>query len=85
MKENGFTLKRQEADDTPTETMMGADYTDDKALLVSTPIQTESLLRSLEQAAGGIGLHMNAMSYSEQIPEAISYKTEAVQPPTSHL
>ena len=30
-------------------------------------------------------LHKNAMSYTEQILEATSHKTAAVQPPTSHL
>ena len=30
-------------------------------------------------------LHKNAMSYIEQNLEAKSYKTAAVQPPTSHL
>ena len=29
--------------------------------------------------------HKNAMSYTEQILEATSHKTAAVQPPTSHL
>ena len=35
-------------------------YTDDIALLENTPIKNESLLHSLDQAAGGIGLHVNA-------------------------
>ena len=35
-------------------------YTDEIALLANTPAQAESLLHSLEQAAGGIGLHDNA-------------------------
>ena len=39
---------------------MDAEYADDIALLTNTPTQTESLLQSLEQAAGGTGLHMNA-------------------------
>ena len=30
-------------------------------------------------------LHKNAASYIEQILEATSHKTAAVQPPTSHL
>ena len=37
---------------------MDADYADDTALLVNTPTQAESLLDSLEQATGGIGLHV---------------------------
>ena len=36
------------------------DYTDDITLIVNTPAQSESLLLSLEQAAGGIGVHVNA-------------------------
>ena len=50
MKENGFTLAMQETD---------ADYADDIALLANTPTQVESLLHSLEQAAGGIDLCVN--------------------------
>ena len=38
---------------------MDADYANDIALLADTPAQTESLLHSLERAAGGIGLHVN--------------------------
>ena len=37
-----------------------ADYADDIELLANSPIQAESLLYSLERAAGGIGLHVNA-------------------------
>ena len=44
----------------PTKTITGADYTDDIALLVNTPNQAETLLHSLERAAAGIGLHVNA-------------------------
>ena len=39
---------------------MDADYADDIALLANTPTQAESRLHSLEQAADGIGLHVNA-------------------------
>ena len=39
---------------------MDADYADNIALLANTPTQAKFLLHSLEQAAGGIGLHMNA-------------------------
>ena len=39
---------------------MDADYADDIALLTNTPTQAESLLHSLEPAARGIGLHVNA-------------------------
>ena len=37
-----------------------ADNADDIALFVNTPTQAESLLHSLEQVAGGIGLQVNA-------------------------
>ena len=36
------------------------DYTDDIAILANTPNQAETLLHSLERAAAGIGLHVNA-------------------------
>ena len=36
------------------------DYTDDIALLVNTPSQAKTLPHSLEQAAAGIRLHVNA-------------------------
>ena len=39
---------------------MDADYANDIALLVNTPAQAETLPHSLERAAAGIGLHVNA-------------------------
>ena len=39
---------------------MDADYADDIALLANTPTQAKYQLHSLEQAAGSIGLHVNA-------------------------
>ena len=63
MKENSFTLKEARNRCTnryPAQTITDADYTDDIALLANTPTQAESLLHSLEQAAGVIGLHVNA-------------------------
>ena len=44
----------------PTQTITDVDYSDGIALLANTLTQTESLLHSLERAAGGIGLHINA-------------------------
>ena len=41
-------------------TITDADYTDDIAILANTPNQAETLLHSLERAATGIGLHVNA-------------------------
>ena len=60
MKENGFTLKRVRSRRYPAQTITDADYVDDIALMVNTPTQAESLLRSLEQEEGGIGLYGNA-------------------------
>ena len=42
------------------ETMTDADYRDDLELLANTQAQAESLLHSLEQAAGGSVLYINA-------------------------
>ena len=39
---------------------MDVDYADDVSLLANTPTQANSLLHSLEQVAGGIGLYINA-------------------------
>ena len=44
----------------PSTTITDADYADDIAILANTPNQTETLLQSLEQAAAGIGLYVNA-------------------------
>ena len=44
----------------PAKTIMNADYIDDIVLLVNIPTQPKSQLHSLELAAGGIGLHVNA-------------------------
>ena len=51
---------REEAKGTPQKTITDADYADDLALLANTPNQAETLLHSLERAAAGIGLHVNA-------------------------
>ena len=60
MKENGFTLEKTRSRRYPAQTITDVDYTDDIALLANTPAQAKSLLLSLEQAVGGIGLHVNA-------------------------
>ena len=41
-------------------TITDTDYANDIAILANTPNQAETLLHSLEQAATGIGLHVNA-------------------------
>ena len=59
VKENGFTLKKVRNRQYPAQTITDADYADDITLLANTPTQAESLLQSLEQAAGSIGLYVN--------------------------
>ena len=44
----------------PAKTITDANYADDIAILATTSNQAETLLHSLEQAAAGIGLHVNA-------------------------
>ena len=60
IRENGFELTKKRSRRYPTKTITDADYADDIALLANTPKQTETLLHSLERAAAGIGLHVNA-------------------------
>ena len=59
MKENGFKLAKERNRRYPAQTIMDSDATDDIALLANTLAQAKSLLNSLEQAAGGIGLNVN--------------------------
>ena len=58
IKDNGFTLKKDRSRRYPAETRTDANNTDDITLLANTPPSAESLLHNLEQAAGGIGLHV---------------------------
>ena len=58
MKENGLILTKATRR-YPIWMITNGDYADDIALLAKTPTQVESLLYSLEQAAGGIALHVN--------------------------
>ena len=60
MKNNGFKLEKERKRRYPAHTITDTDYADDIALLANTPAQAETMLHSLEQAAGGIGLHANA-------------------------
>ena len=60
MKDNGFKLTKERSRRYPAQTITGADYADDIALLANTPAQAETLLHSLERATAGIGLHVNA-------------------------
>ena len=60
IRENGFELKMKSSGRYPAKTITDADYADDIALLANTPNQAEILLYSLERAAAGVGLHVNA-------------------------
>ena len=60
IRENGFMLTKKRSRRYPAKTITDADYADDIALLANTPNQAETLLHSLERAAAGIGLHVNA-------------------------
>ena len=60
IRENGFELTKRRSKSYPAKTITDADYADDLALLANTPNQAETLLHSLERAAAGIGLHVNA-------------------------
>ena len=59
-KENNFELTKKRSRRYPAKTITDADYADDIALLVNSLAQDEILLHSLERAAAGIGLHVNA-------------------------
>ena len=60
MKENGLTLEKARSRQYAAWTITDPDYADDIMLLANTPIQAKSLLHSQEQAAGSIGLYVNA-------------------------
>ena len=53
-------LTKQKSRRYPAQTITDVDYADDIALLANTPTQAKTLLHSLERAAAGIGLHVNA-------------------------
>ena len=57
IRENGFELTKKRSRRYPTKTITDADNI---ALLANTPNQAKTLLHSLERAAEGIGLHVNA-------------------------
>ena len=59
MKENDFTLAKERSKSYPARTITDADNAGDVALQANTPTQAEILLHNLEQAAGGIDLHIN--------------------------
>ena len=55
MKESGFKVTKKRSRRYPAKTI-----TDDIAILANTPNQAETQLHSLEGAAAGIGIHVNA-------------------------
>ena len=60
IRENGFELTKKRSRRYPAKTITDADYADDIGTLANTPNQAETLQYSLERAAAGIGLHVNA-------------------------
>ena len=60
MKDNGFKLTKDRSRRYLAHIVTDANYTDDIELLANTTTQAETLLHSLEQAAAGIGLYVNA-------------------------
>ena len=60
MKENGFTLVKERSRRYLAQSITDADCADDIAHLKNTLAEAEFLLHSLEWAAGGVGLHVNA-------------------------
>ena len=60
IRENVFELTKKRNRRYPAKTITDADYADDIAILANTPNQAETLLYSLERAAAGIGLYVNA-------------------------
>ena len=59
MKANGFKLAKKRSKRDPAQTITDADYTNDIGLLTNTLALAESRQHSLEQAEGGIDLHIN--------------------------
>ena len=60
IKENSFKLTKKRSRRYPAKTITDADYADDIPILANAPTQAETLLHSLERAATGSGLHVNA-------------------------
>ena len=60
MKDNSFKRTKERSRRYLAQTITDTDYTDNIALLANTPAKAKTLLHSLEQAADGINLHVNA-------------------------
>ena len=59
MKENSFTPAKERSRKYTGQTITDVDYANDITLLANTHAEAESLLHSLELAAGGIGFQVN--------------------------
>ena len=60
IKENGFELTKKRSRRYPAKSITDTDYADDIVILANASAQAETLLHSLERAAEGIGIHVNA-------------------------
>ena len=60
IRENGFKLTKKRSRRHRKKTITDADYADDIAILANIPNQAETLVHSLERAAAGICLYVNA-------------------------
>ena len=60
IRDNGFELTKKRSRRYPAKTITDADYADDITILANTPNQAETQLHSLERAAAGICLYVNA-------------------------
>ena len=58
MKDYGFKLAKERSRSYPIQTITGADYADDIALLRNTPIEAEIQLHITERPAAGICFHV---------------------------
>ena len=60
MKENSFKLTKERSRRCPTQTITNTNYAYDIVLQANPPAQAKTQWHSLEQAAPGIGPHVNA-------------------------
>ena len=60
IRENSFELTKKRSGWYPAKAITDAEYADDIVILANTPNKAETQLHSLERAAVGIGLHVNA-------------------------
>ena len=63
IRENGFELTKKRSRRYPAKTITDADYADDIAIQAHIHNQAKILPHSLERAAAGIGLHVNAQNW----------------------